>query len=122
MPRVLSTLIHREKLLVIMNPIMNFIEQDPQSPHVHLFVVRFLGQDLGRHVQRRPGHRAPRVVIEVGDAKVHQLERAIRMDHDIFGLDIAVNDGHRAMMEVRDGRQDLQENRAPLSLIKRALL
>ena len=100
-------------------------EDDAEREDVGAVIERLASQLLGRHVGDRPGEigvqggRAALVPADhrgkgkedAGQAEVEDLDRARRVDHDVLGLEVAVDDaagvggGHRA----RQGQGDLEE-------------
>ena len=68
---------------------------------------------LGRHVRGRPDARAGHgqvvvVVLVARDAEIHQLHAALARDHDVRGLDVAVDDA--AVVHVIEGARDLHRD------------
>ena len=91
----------------------------PDREHVGAEVERLALDELGRHVRRRAeelagdGHALQ--VDDLRDAEVHQLEHAVLADHDVLGLDVAVDDAGGVRVRERaadldgDQRRDLRE-------------
>ena len=71
-------------------------EHDPQREHVDAMVHGPAADELGRHeggaAQELPGHRELLLVHELCDAKVHEFQASIVPNHDVVGLDVAMND------------------------------
>ena len=71
------------------------MEHDPEGPQVCACVDGIASHLLRRHVVRRPeGVAGSRAVVasHLGDPEVHDLGHAVRGEHDVLGLDVAVND------------------------------
>ena len=86
------------------------VEHDADGEHVGAEVERPALDVLGRHVRRRAeqlaGHGQPLEVDHVRDAEVHQLHDAVGPDHDVLGLDVAVQDA--AGVRVGERARDLR--------------
>lgn len=64
--------------------------------HVDVLAARLLGRQVlrGAHDTLRLGHCGGGIIERAGDAEVHDLHNALLGDHDVAGLDIAVDDAH----------------------------
>ena len=64
--------------------------------HVDAFAARLLGRQILRGADHalRLRHRGGGIVERAGDAEVHDLDHALLGNHDVAGLDVAVNDAH----------------------------
>ena len=64
--------------------------------HVDGLAARLLGRKVlcGAHHALRLGHGGCGIVQSAGDAEVHDLDHALLGNHDVAGLDIAVDNAH----------------------------
>ena len=65
---------------------------------------------LRRHVLRRAAEGVALLVEHVGPAEICDFEHVVREDEDVFGLDVAVDDGVAAGVEVDHGGDDLAQD------------
>ncbi len=74
----------------------HFVDDDPQGIDVRALVDLGRLRLLGRHVLGRADHDAgtgePRRVERPGDAEIHHLGVPLAVDHDVLGLEVAVDD------------------------------
>ena len=77
-------------------PGRQLIGQDADGEHVGAKIERPPLDVLGRHVRRRaeqlPGHRHALLVDDLRDAEVGELDEPVVADHDVLGLDVAMDD------------------------------
>ena len=80
------------------------IERDAEREDVGAFIRGRAGKQLRRHVTARAGHLERFAFVEpaqTGNAEIDDLQPAVRLEHHVLGLDVAVNDagamqrGHR---------------------------
>ena len=84
-----------------------------------LLALRLLGRDIvGRSQNRVVGREM--AVLGAGDAEVHDLDVAIRLDHDVLRLDVAVDD----VVLVGDGERlgNLGADLCDLAAVQRSVL
>ena len=95
----------------------HFVQNQAQRINVSAVIDRFSADLLRGHVLRRSNHRAGHArqrFHRARDAEVHDLYVAVRVDHDIFRLQIAVNDSLR--VRFFESRANLQRQIYGLAL------
>ena len=74
----------------------HFVEDQPESVDVHAMVESLALGLFGRHIRRRahhaPGHRGI-LRVRSRNAEIHHLQAAIRPDHDVLRLQVAMHNG-----------------------------
>ena len=89
--------------------------------HVDGLAASLLGREVLRGADHALGlgHRRSGVVERAGDAEVHDLDHALLGDHDVAGLDVAVDDAH--VMRVFERVEHAEHHLFGVSLAERAV-
>ena len=127
--------LHRRAALVRALPRQHLVEHHAQCVdvrprvdvvRVHHLLRRHVGRRADDHARRRH-RRLVRLVRELRDAQVRQLRRPVRVEHDVLGLDVAVDNPVpvRHLQRERDLRSDAhrlghRERAAPLEAVRHA--
>ena len=85
-------------------PAQHLIQGNPQRIQVRAVIGDFAADQLRRHVAGRPHHGAcGRVAVaaqDLDDPKIHQDGLALHVEHDVGGLDVAMD--HAALVGIAD--------------------
>ena len=89
--------------------------------HVDGLAASLLGREVLRGADHALGlgHRGSGIVERAGDAEVHDLDHALLGDHDVAGLDVAVDDAHA--MRVFERVEHAQHHLFGVALAERAV-
>jgi hypothetical protein len=69
----------------------HFVKKNAESPPVDWLAVALVEKNLWRDVLRRAADSVGTFGADLGEAKVYQLKIAIGMNHNILGLEIAID-------------------------------
>ncbi len=90
----------------------HLVEHDAERPDVGAPVDRFRSRLLRRHIgdraERCSGLRDARAIEREREAEIHDLGPSARRDHDVGGLDVAVD--HALLVGLLEARRDLERD------------